>query len=397
MSLLLAAHPGKPHDASQSIPAVKLSRRSALILLPAAVVCAISAARQSAQPAPASRVAPRATIEDGCTAFAYAPDGRLAFSTRHILEGKKLETQRDDIWIYYTDGSKKKIFAGERYSRFGSAFSYTVTSLRWSPDGKRIAAQVHTSQLFGDRAGVQPGEMLLLIDDEGRETRLPGAEAGIDGAVDGAWLADAETVAFVAPASRINPLLTLHVLRRGVVKPAPVFAGHTFASIAWHPKNNSAVAVERDVSQLSHARLAYLDLVLEDGRALATLPRYQGGLSLSAGAKLVAYFIDEETLEIRDVATPQKSARIHVAYGQIGWSPDESRIFVRRGIERHDGDLVAFSVPPLAEQAPDPIESEPELLLGDLLIWRFRIAPDGKSVAVSEPGDRKLLLFSLPE
>ena len=376
--------------------AVKLSRRFALILIPA-VASAIAARPQSGLPAQPSRVAPRATIEDGCTAFAYAPDGRLAFSTRHILEGRKLETQRDDIWIYYTDGSRKKIFAGERYSRFGPAFSYTVTSLRWSPDGKRIAAQVHTSQLFGDRAGVQPGEMLLLIDDQGREIKLPGAEAGIDGALDGAWLADAETLAFDAPASRVNPLLTLHVLRRGAVRPVPVFAGHTFADIAWYPKNNSAAAVERENAIGSVVRLAFLDLVAEDGRALATLPRYLGGLSLSPSAAHVAYFIDEETLEVRDVATPIKSARIRVAYGQIGWSPDESRIFIRRGIERHDGDLVAFSVPMLTEQAPDAVEAEPELLLGDLLIWRFRIAPDGKSVAVSEPGDRKLLLFNLAD
>ncbi|HET9399313.1 MAG TPA: hypothetical protein VFO34_00035 [Candidatus Acidoferrales bacterium] len=377
--------------------AVKLSRRIALVCLPVAVVSAIAAARQSGQSAPASRVAPRATVEDGCTAFAYAPDGRLAFSTRHILQGRKLETQRDDIWIYYTDGSKKKIFAGERYSRFGPAFSYTVTSLRWSPDGKRIAAQVHTSQLFGDRGGVQPGEMLLLIDDEGREIKLPGAEGGIDGAVDGAWLADAETVAFVAPASRVNPLLTLRILRRGAVRPAAVFAGHTFADIAWHPKSNSAAVVERQNAVGSAARLAFLDLVAEDGRALATLPRYQGGLSLSPAANLVAYFIDEETLEIRGVATPQNSARIHVAYGQIGWSPDESRIFVRRGIERHDGDLVAYQVPQFIGDSSDPAETQPELLLGDLLIWRFRISPDGRSVAVSQPGDRKLLLFNLPE
>ena len=350
---------------------------------------------QQAQPPAYQHVEPRATIEDGCTAFAYAPDGRLAFSTRHILQGKKLETQRDDIWIYSPDGSRKKIFAGERFSRFGQAFSYTVTSLRWSPDSKRISAQVHTGQLFSDRGGVQPGEMLLLMDDQGREIKLPGAEAGVEGAVDGAWLADAETLAFAAPASRLNPLLTLHIVRRGAIRPAAVFAGHTFADIAWHPKSNSAVAVERVNSIGSESRIALLDLVLEDGRALATLPRYQGGLSLSPDGSRIAYFVDEDTLEVREVAAPRKVARIQVAYGQIGWSPDNTRIFVRRGIERHDGDLVGFKVLDFNEGTIEAAGPSPEILLGDLLIWRFRISPDGKSVAVSEPGDRKLLLFNL--
>ena len=340
-------------------------------------------------------VVPRTTIEDGCTAFAWAPDGRLAFSTRHILVSRKLETQRDDIWILSPSGAKKMIFNGERYSRFGDAFSYTVTSLRWSPDGKRLAAQVHTGQLFGDRAGVQPGEMLLLMDSEGKEINPPGARGGVEGAVDGAWLSDAQTLAYAAPASRVNPMLTLHILRPGAIRSSPVFAGHTFANLAWYPKNNAAIAVERDASAMGHSRLALLDLVQEDGRALATLPSYQGGLSLSPSATRVAYFVDHETLEIRDVLKPSYSARIHVAFGQIGWAPDDSRIYIRRGEERHDGDLVEFEIPTLVENRVDADETQPRLLLGDLLIWRFKISPDGKSVAVSEPGDRKLLLFDL--
>ena len=373
---------------------MKFAAQFALGVVAAVFACAPAFPQQSQIPGQHT-AAPRATIEDGCTAFAWAPDGRLAFSTRHILLGRKLETQRDDIWILLPSGAKKMIFNGERYSRYGSAFSYTVSLLRWSPDGKRLAAQLHTSQLFGDRAGVQPGEMLLMIDSDGKEINPPGAQGGVDGAVDGAWLADAETLAFAAPASRLNPMLTLHILRPGAIRSSAVFAGHTFASVAWFPKNNAAIAVERDASAMGHSRLALLDLVQEDGRALATLPSYQGGLSLSPSAAHVAYFVDQETLEVRDVANSSRSARIRVAFGQIGWAPDDSRIYVRRGEERHDGDLVEFAIPALQENPTDADETQPRLLLGDLLIWRFKISPDGKSVAVSQPGDRKLLLFDL--
>jgi hypothetical protein len=56
---------------------------------------------------------------------------------------------------------------------------------------------------------------------------------------------------------------------------------------------------------------------------------------------------------------------------------------------------VEFEIPALVENPVDADDTQPRLLLGDLLIWRFKISPDGKSVAVSEPGDRKLLLFDL--
>jgi hypothetical protein len=56
---------------------------------------------------------------------------------------------------------------------------------------------------------------------------------------------------------------------------------------------------------------------------------------------------------------------------------------------------VEFAIPALQENPADADETQPRLLLGDLLIWRFKISPDGKSVAVSQPGDRKLLLFDL--
>ena len=90
---------------------------------------------------------PRITIDDECTALAYAPDGRLAYATRHIFTVQKFDVQRDDIWILETDGSRRKIVNGEKMARGAAAFSYTITGLRWSSDGneahRRTLTQVN--------------------------------------------------------------------------------------------------------------------------------------------------------------------------------------------------------------------------------------------------------------
>lgn len=54
------------------------------------------------------------TVADDCTAFAWAPDGRLAYSTKHVLETKRLDIERDDVWILEKNGARRKIFSGKK-------------------------------------------------------------------------------------------------------------------------------------------------------------------------------------------------------------------------------------------------------------------------------------------
>ena len=84
--------------------------------------------------ASAQNSVPRETFDGECTAVAYAPDGRLAYSIRHLFDIRTLQVQRDDIWVVENDGRRRKIVNGERLVQGPAAFSYTITRLRWSPE-----------------------------------------------------------------------------------------------------------------------------------------------------------------------------------------------------------------------------------------------------------------------
>src|SRR6267143_1970074 len=127
------------------------------------------------------------------------------------------------------------------------------------------------------------------------------------------------------------------------------------------PAANSAIAVEQDRNLTGPPRLQRLDLLSDDPKELATLDGYEGGLSVSPSGKKVAYFIDKEILEVRDLASPNLLARLRVGLGVFRWSPDESRILLKRAIEKKSGDLVWIDLPPLAASAGHDIPvSEPQ-------------------------------------
>ena len=148
------------------------------------------------------------------------------------------------------------------------------------------------------------------------------------------------------------------------------------------------------------SRLQRLDLFSDDDKELATLDGYEGGLSVSPSGKKVAYFIDKEILEVRDLAAPNLLARLRVGLGVFRWSPDESRILLKRAIEKKSGDLVWIDLPPLSAHGPGqdiPItQPVPVPILHSLTFRDFAISPDGRFLAVIIPGKRSLLVFPLP-
>jgi len=85
--------------------------------------------------------------------------------------------------------------------------------------------------------------------------------------------------------------------------------------------------------------------------------------------------------------------------GTFQWSPDETRILLKRAPEKKSGELVWIDIPPLAKSAKNqetPV-TQPAFLpiLHGLTFRDFAITPDGK-LAVIAPGKRNLLLFPLP-
>ena len=146
-------------------------------------------------------------------------------------------------------------------------------------------------------------------------------------------------------------------------------------------------------------RLQRLDLFTDNDKELATLDAYEGGLSVSPSGKKVAYFLDKEILEIRDLTFLNRVAHVRIGLGVFRWAPDESRILLKRAIEKKSGDLVWVDLPPLAASAGRDIpvsEPQPIPLLHGISFRDFAISPEGRSLAVVITGKRSLLVFPLP-
>ncbi len=370
----------------------RIPKRAAWLLLPIALLAAPAFAQDT----------PTLKVNEDCSSFAYAPDGRIAYAVRHVFSTRRLEIQRDDIWVVAPDGKKKKIVNGEKLVRGAEAFSYAVTGLRWSPDGTRLTAQLITSQMIDQRGNTQEGTMVLLLDESGKEIKISGADSVIPGGLDGAWLGDGVTVAYLEEKVKPKLLYSIGSVRPVAGRGATLFADRAFAAVAWYPKQNSAVAVERDAMLSGAPRLVFLDLLKETARELATLDGFVGGLTISPSGAKVAYYHDADVLEIRDLASPDRIARVRIGYGTYAWTPDERRLLLKRGLERRSNDLVWIDLPPLQPQPASPsasaipvAEPSPRPILHDLTFRDFEISPDGRSVAVTEPGKRNLLVYPL--
>jgi hypothetical protein len=88
---------------------------------------------------------------------------------------------------------------------------------------------------------------------------------------------------------------------------------------------------------------------------------------------------------------------MRVGMGILHWSPDESRIFLKRTVEKKSADLIAVAVPALvAHKAGQPIpvdEPTPQILLHGLTVREYGLSPDGRFLAVVLPGKRNLQVF----
>jgi len=365
---------------------------------------------------------PAFKIDEDIARFAFSGGGRIAFATRHIFSVKKIQLQRDDIWIAETDGKKRRILLGEKFVRGTGPFSYIVRGLRWSPDRSKIAAELGTSEMINDGGDTREGVMTLLLDDAGREITIPGADSVIPGATNAAWMADGVSVVYLteqalanaqapaAPAAGAdrspskppaNPppskLFTMNRVKPFAEAASALFPGQLFSVVAWNVKQDGCVAIERDAGAGGVPRLVALDLARESSRVLAALEGYAGGLSISPSGKRAAYWIDNEQLEVRDVDGPNRMARVRVAVGTLAWSGDEARVLVKRGPALRSGGLVWISLPPLAivaaGAAPATAEVAPRSILHDLEFRQFDISPDGRFLGVVEPGRRNLLVY----
>lgn len=340
------------------------------------------------------------TVDEEVTAFAYAPDGRIIFSVRRMFKAtKKYELQRDDIWLLETNGKRRRLLEGQKFTHGDKPFTYQVESFTWSPNGHIVAIQLYTSTVDPEDDSREDARALLLMDDNGRELHPAGPDALVMNAESPMWLRDNGTLVYLVEEVPPRQLFSMKYLYLSSGPQAKAFEGRTFIDAARIPGSNSAIAIERDRNMDGPPRMQKLELLAQDDKELATLDAYvgAGGLSISPTGTMAAYFLDNEVLEIRSLEDPNKVARLRTGLGVLKWSVDETKIYLKRTIEKKSADLVTFDVPGLVAfrrgQTVPLLEPEPRPMLHGLTIREYGLSPDGRYLAVVLPGKRNLQVF----
>jgi hypothetical protein len=343
---------------------------------------------------------PLHSINEDITAFAFGPDGRIVYSVRQLLKTKKYDLQRDDIWIQDANGKRRRLIQGDKLAYSNPLFSYSVDSFRWAPDGHTLLANLFVSLVTDDSGGTRDTQMAMLFEDSGKQLKIADSKDFLFEATDPGWLTDNSTVVYLSEAIKPRVLFNMFAFRYGVERARPIFEGRTFLGAAWFPRMSVALGVERDRNLSGPPRLQRLNIALDSDQELATLDSFTGGLSISPSGKLCAYYIDNEVLEVRDLASPNRVARVRIGLGVFQWSPDEDRLLLKRAPEKKSGDLVWIDLPPLAVPPSGKsaviVQPTPVPLFHNLAFREFTISPDGRFLALVAPGKHNLLVFSLP-
>jgi len=341
---------------------------------------------------------PVTNIDEEVTAFAYAPNGNVVYSVRRTFKAKKYDLQRDDIWLLDSGGKRKRLLEGQKFTHDDKLFTYTVESFTWSPNAHIIAVQLFTTTMDPDAGAREDAPALLLLDDSGRELRPNGKDSLILHAQNPLWLRDNQTLVYLTNEDTPQGLYAMQYLNISSGPAGKAFEGRTFEGASRISGSNAAIAVERSRTFDGPPRLQRLDLLAQDDKEVATLDAYSGSILVSPSGTRVAYFLDKEVLEIRDLTAPVRIARLRVGLGVLQWSHDESQIYLKRTIEKKSADLVTFRVPELRAYQPHSevpvLEPEPRMLLHGLTIREYSLSPDGRFLAVVLPGKRNLQIFS---
>jgi len=328
---------------------------------------------------------PLQSINEECTAFAFAPDGRIVFSVRRVFPKHKVLMQRDDIWMASAASKKRRIVDGEKLITGPDDFSYTVRALRWSPDGTRLTAELETRTMVNDQGETREGVAALLLDDGGREIKISGGDSIIPNAENAAWLDDGATVVYLLEAIKPRLLFTINTVRPVAGRGGPLVANAFYSAAAWDAQRHMGVGIELDELLAYAPKVVLLDLIKQVRRVLVEIEGFAGGLTISPSGEKMAYFRDGEILEIREISKPEKATRVRVPFGNYQWSRDERRILIKRGPERRSDSLVWVR---LADSDFAPI-------LHELTFRDFMISPDGRRVGVMIPGKGNIVVYPL--
>src|SRR5438874_2230009 len=65
---------------------------------------------------------PTQNIDEDITAFAFAPDGKIAFAVHRGFKTKQYDLEHDDIWIQDAGGRRRRIFVGDKFTQANTVF-----------------------------------------------------------------------------------------------------------------------------------------------------------------------------------------------------------------------------------------------------------------------------------
>jgi hypothetical protein len=335
-----------------------------------------------------------ATIEEDVQAFSIAPDNQIAFATQRIKRIKKAYVEHDDFWMADSSGKHKKIIDGDKFMVTDKQLSYQVESLTWSPNSQRLIVKMDTSEIaqpqgtvvmqLDTQQTVRPNTVLYLMDREGHNIPIKNSkDQMIENAYNGAWAADSSTLLYMTKPSGTFGEITTMKPEEGVEK--KLFEGITFRALIWDTPRNHAFAIMESLKTLGVPKMVQLDLKNQTIRELFNVDAFAGYLSVSPSGNKIAYFRDGDTLEVHDLTSKQKPATVRVAIGEFGWSKDELSVLLKRGDPQQSSDLLWVG---LYSGQFDPF-------FHSLNFHSFQVAPDGNTVAVTQPGRRALSLYPI--
>ncbi|HKO05270.1 MAG TPA: hypothetical protein VJW51_11000 [Candidatus Acidoferrales bacterium] len=329
---------------------------------------------------------PVATIDEDCTAFRFAPDGRVAFAVHHVFNEHKFQIQRDDFWIGEPGKSKRRILDGKLLARGEGGFSYTVRSLRWSPNGAKLTAELLTTTMEERHGSGRDVTMSFLLDANGPEIKIAGGDSLIPETAAAAWLDDESTVVYLEDESKPRENFSMHSVRPAAGHALRLFPSTLFLGVAWLERARQAVAVEAPSHSGGKPRLVLLDLAKQTSKELAVLEGFAGGLSLSPSGQRIAYFRDPGTLEARTLAEPRTAQSVQALIGPYFWAHDEQHIILKSGPDHRSGVIESIR---LSDGSTDD-------LFHSLTFWNFDVSPDGSRIGVSPPGKHVMAVYELP-
>src|SRR5258708_26019417 len=116
---------------------------------------------------------PLQTIDEEITAFAYAPDGRIVYSVYRRVKTKVYDAlEHDDIWLQDANGKRRRLLEGQKYTRGTQPFSYLIDSVRWSPNGHFILAELLVTTVLDESGKTDDSFQTLVLDDPGHQIHI---------------------------------------------------------------------------------------------------------------------------------------------------------------------------------------------------------------------------------